>query len=78
MARATPALRITFELRKATCAVKRSLFERAAAEGDERTLFDLQMLRGARCKRKNDPCCLREDKSLADAIQQLKDRLRTE
>ncbi|WP_437605619.1 serine/threonine-protein kinase [Sorangium sp. So ce834] len=76
MARATPALRITFAFRKATCNGKRALFGRAAAEGDERTLFELQVLHGARCRR-NDPCCFREDKAIADAIQQLKERLGT-
>ncbi|AUX34760.1 MULTISPECIES: serine/threonine-protein kinase [Sorangium] len=76
MARATPALRITFAFRKATCNGKRALFGRAAAEGDERTLFELQVLHGARCRR-NDPCCFREDKAIADAIQQLKARLGT-
>ncbi|KYG01097.1 hypothetical protein BE20_53855 [Sorangium cellulosum] len=76
MARATPALRVTFAFRKATCNGKRALFGRAAAEGDERTLFELQVLHGARCRR-NDPCCFREDKAIADAIQQLKARLGT-
>ncbi|WP_437644136.1 protein kinase domain-containing protein [Sorangium sp. So ce362] len=76
MARATPALRVTFAFRKATCNGKRALFGRAAAEGDERTLFELQVLHGARCRR-TDPCCFREDKAIAEAIQQLKARLGT-
>ncbi|WP_437630500.1 protein kinase domain-containing protein [Sorangium sp. So ce854] len=76
MARATPALRVTYAFRKATCNGKRALFGRAAAEGDERTLFELQVLHGARCRR-TDPCCFRDDKAIAEAIQQLKERLGT-
>ncbi|WP_437874783.1 protein kinase domain-containing protein [Sorangium sp. So ce513] len=76
MARATPALRVTYAFRKATCNGKRALFGRAAAEGDERTLFELQVLHGARCRRA-DPCCFRDDKAIAEAIQQLKERLGT-
>ncbi|WP_437791408.1 protein kinase domain-containing protein [Sorangium sp. So ce693] len=76
MARATPALRVIFAFRKASCGGKRALFGRAAAEGDERMLFELQVLHGARCRR-SDPCCFRDDKAIADAIQQLKTRLGT-
>ncbi|XXY13824.1 serine/threonine-protein kinase [Sorangium sp. So ce216] len=76
MARATPALRVTFAFRRASCGGKRALFSRAAAEGDERTLFELQVLHGARCRRA-DPCCFRDDKAIAEAIQQLKARLGT-
>ncbi|WP_437973145.1 serine/threonine-protein kinase [Sorangium sp. So ce295] len=76
MARATPALRVLFAFRKASCGGKRALFGRAAAEGDERMLFELQVLHGARCRR-TDPCCFRDDKAIADAIQQLKTRLGT-
>jgi eukaryotic-like serine/threonine-protein kinase len=76
MARATPALRVIFAFRRASCGGKRALFSRAAAEGDERMLFELQVLHGARCRR-SDPCCFRDDKALADAIQQLKTRLGT-
>ncbi|WP_437618914.1 protein kinase domain-containing protein [Sorangium sp. So ce1151] len=76
MARATPALRVTFAFRRASCGGKRALFSRAAAEGDERTLFELQVLHGARCRR-TDPCCFRDDKAIAEAIQQLKARLGT-
>ncbi|WP_437766097.1 serine/threonine-protein kinase [Sorangium sp. So ce281] len=76
MARATPALRVLFAFRRASCGGKRALFGRAAAEGDERMLFELQVLHGARCRR-SDPCCFRDDKAIADAIQQLKTRLGT-
>ncbi|WP_437586000.1 protein kinase domain-containing protein [Sorangium sp. So ce1000] len=76
MARATPALRVIFAFRRASCGGKRALFGRAAAEGDERMLFELQVLHGARCRR-SDPCCFRDDKAIADAIQQLKTRLGT-
>lgn len=75
LARAAPATRITFEFRTALCDEKRALLERAVAEGDGRTLFEMQILKDARCSKKRDPCCFRDDEELAGAIQQLKARL---
>lgn len=42
LARATPELRITFELREAPCVDKLKLLDRAAEEGDARTLLVLE------------------------------------
>ena len=42
MGRATPALRVTFALREATCADKPALLDRAVAEGDLRTLMVME------------------------------------
>jgi serine/threonine-protein kinase len=75
MAQATPALRVTFEFRRATCGAKRTLLDRAAEEGDQRTLFELQIAQGVRCPRKLDPCCFREDQAMTEAIRKLKARL---
>ncbi|MCC6556790.1 MAG: hypothetical protein IT372_27855, partial [Polyangiaceae bacterium] len=75
LARATPALRVTFEFRRASCSGRRAMFERAAEEGDERTLFDLQVAHDAKCKNRKDPCCFRDDEALAEAIRKLKARL---
>jgi len=75
MERASPGLRITFELRKVNCSGKRALLGRAAEEGDQRTLHELQSLHGARCKNPKDPCCFREDPAVVDALQKLKARL---
>jgi serine/threonine-protein kinase len=75
MERATPALRIAYELRKATCDEKRALFDRAAEEGDARALGELQIARNARCSSKKDPCCFREDEAIAAAMKKLAARL---
>ena len=77
LGRASPGLRITFEIRRATCGKKRELLDRAAEEGDARTLYELQSLHGARCKSSKDPCCFREDQAMVEAIQKLKTRLGT-
>ena len=42
LARGTPALRVAFELRDATCVDKLRLLDRAAVEGDERALLVLE------------------------------------
>lgn len=76
MARASTALKVYADLRKATCAGKRELFGRAAKEGDERALYELQMLHGTRCRSKNDPCCFRDDKAIEETIDAMKARLR--
>jgi len=75
MARATPALRIAYDLRKASCTEKRELLGRAVEEGDGRALAELSIAYGARCSSDRDPCCFREDKAMADAIKKLKERL---
>ncbi|HVY45470.1 MAG TPA: serine/threonine-protein kinase [Minicystis sp.] len=71
LARATPALRIAFLLGAAKCDEKVALLERAGAEGDRRTLLQLEALRGATCKKEG--CCLR-DEATADAIKAIKAR----
>jgi eukaryotic-like serine/threonine-protein kinase len=75
MTRTSPALKVYVDLRKATCTGKRELFGRAASDGDERSLYELQMLHGTRCRSKNDPCCFRDDKAVAETIDAMKARL---
>jgi eukaryotic-like serine/threonine-protein kinase len=64
---ATPALRITFGLRQAPCPAKAALLDRAAAEGDARTLVVMDTTAAA---------CLGRSKALGDARAALKARLR--
>jgi serine/threonine-protein kinase len=73
--RATPALRIGFDLRTASCTEKSALFQRAVNEGDGRTLAQLQIMKEAECERRSGACCFRDNKELADAIKALKARL---
>jgi serine/threonine-protein kinase len=73
--REPPALRIAFEFFVAPCATRRTLLDRAAVEGDRRTLVQLEAAHGARCANRKDPCCFREDPAMVDAIAKLKARL---
>lgn len=68
MDRATPALRVTFALREATCADKPALLDRAVAEGDLRTLMVMES---------NVMACVGpRHKPLEAAIKALRQRLR--
>ncbi len=67
IARATPATRIAFALRDAPCPEKAGLLDRAAAEGDERTLVVMETLAAT---------CLGRSSALADAEKALRARLR--
>ncbi len=73
--RASPALRLAFEMRRSTCPRKKQLFERAPREGDERLLTELKALKYAPCRRATDPCCFREDAELGRIIDELSARL---
>ena len=72
-ARMSPALRIAYDLRTATCEEKAALFGRAAEEGDGRALRQLQILLHARC-REGMVCCYRDSEELKEAIAQLERR----
>jgi eukaryotic-like serine/threonine-protein kinase len=76
MERASPELRIAFELRAATCPDKRALFTRAADEGDQRALDELLIMQQARCTPKRDTCCYKEDEEIKAAISKLRGRLK--
>jgi serine/threonine-protein kinase len=52
LARATPALRIALDLRAASCTERLALLDRAASEGDARTLIVLETL-GLACYPQN-------------------------
>ena len=69
LARGTPGLRVAVDLRRASCAGKRALFERAAAEGDARVLAELHILGADRCRRAKDPCCFRGSEDLERAME---------
>jgi serine/threonine-protein kinase len=75
-ARASPALRITLELRSARCQDKKELFERAATEGDQRTLLLLDRLRAPSFCATPGQCCYVGNRALDRAADSLKARLR--
>lgn len=72
--RGTPAMRIAYDLREAKrCDDKIALFPRAASDGDNRTLGQLQLLSRS-CRRAED-CCLQNDPRLRVAMEAIKTRL---
>jgi hypothetical protein len=71
---ASPALKVLFDFREASCAGRRDLFSRMAEQGDERALGELVGQRDADCGRR-DPCCYKESRALGAAIRSLKTRL---
>jgi len=66
---------LVLEYVEGSCPARRALLDRAAAEGDRRTLVQLEAAHGARCSNKKDPCCFREDPAMAGAITRLRGRL---
>jgi serine/threonine-protein kinase len=70
----SPALKVLFDFREASCVGKRDLFSRMAEQGDERALVELVAQRDADCGRR-DPCCYKESRALGVAIRSLKARL---
>jgi serine/threonine-protein kinase len=63
--RASPALRIAFALREASCADKLLLLDRAVAEGDERAVVSLQVAKA----------CFKKSHSVDQAQKRLRQRL---
>lgn len=71
IARSSPALRVTIELRDAPCEKQGALFGRAATDGDARTLKVIKPLKSKPCRRADHPCCFRKNTALAGAIKKL-------
>jgi serine/threonine-protein kinase len=75
LARASPALRVTRDFKALACKLRPSLFDRAAAEGDERTLALLTAMLAAECDETSGACCAPHDPQLAAATSRLRQRL---
>lgn len=75
LARATPAMRIALDLRKASCPEKRNLFARAAQEGDIRALDELFIAQRASCPNLKNPCCYRDDPEMKETISKLRAKI---
>lgn len=75
IARATPAMHVAYDLRRATCQQRPSLFARAAKEGDDRALEILRTMQPPACAKK-DPCCLEKNRQLELTIVDVQSRLR--
>ena len=76
LARASPALRVARELKGLACKDRPALFDRAAAEGDERTLTLLAAMLAPECDETAGACCAPRDPRLAAAVSRLRPRLR--
>lgn len=75
LARATPAMRVAYELRRAPCPSREVLFPRAATDGDDRALEILTSMQPPACSRK-DACCYLNHRQLERAIAEIQTRLR--
>jgi serine/threonine-protein kinase len=75
MTKASPPLRVLVTLRETPCAGKKDWFAKVGDQGDDRALFELELLRDTECPRRSDPCCYKDNKALAAAIHALKSRL---
>jgi serine/threonine-protein kinase len=75
LARASPALRVTRELKNLSCKDRPTLFDRAADEGDERTLTMFQASLSPSCTDGTGACCAQADPRLAAATAKLRQRL---
>jgi serine/threonine-protein kinase len=75
LARATPAMRIAYELPRAPCGHRPSLFARAAKEGDDRALQFLMSMSPPACSSR-DACCYEKHRELPRAIAEIQARLR--
>jgi hypothetical protein len=73
--RASPALRITVELRKTPCMKKALIFKRVKKDGDQRTLDYLQAMHSSACNRRKGECCFPGNKLVEDAIRTIQAKL---
>ncbi|GMV15616.1 MAG: serine/threonine protein kinase [Polyangiaceae bacterium] len=72
--RASPALRVTLDIRRMNCTRKFERFDRAAQEGDERTARELEKLRPPSCTVRKGVCCFKDEEKLERALARLRDR----
>ncbi len=72
--RASPALRVTLDIRRMNCTRKLERFGIAAKVGDERTARQLEKLRPPGCTVKKGACCFKDDAKLSRTLAQIRDR----
>ncbi len=76
LGRATPAMRVAYELRRASCTWRRNLFPRAGKEGDDRALAILGAMMPPGCSPQAQLCCLPKNNELERAIADIQARIR--
>jgi serine/threonine-protein kinase len=74
-ARASPAMRVAYELKYASCQHRPNWFPKAADEGDDRALEILRSMQPPACTHRS-ACCLEGNRELERAIAKIQARLR--
>jgi serine/threonine-protein kinase len=72
--RASPALSVTLDLRRMNCSRKLRAFDRAANEGDQRTIRELEKLHPPNCVVQKGQCCFRDEPRLEKALATLREK----
>lgn len=72
--RMSAALRVTLDLRRMNCARKIQELGRAAKEGDQRTLRELDKLHPPGCVLRKGACCFKDDPKLESSLAQIRER----
>jgi serine/threonine-protein kinase len=75
LAQASPGLRVARDFKLAPCRERPDLYDRAVAEGDERTLFFMSSMLAADCSDASGGCCAPRDARLSAATTKLRQRL---
>jgi serine/threonine-protein kinase len=76
LAKATPAMRVAYELHRASCQFRQNLFPRAAKEGDDRALQILTSMAPPACTPQTHLCCLPKHAQLERTVAEIQARLR--
>jgi eukaryotic-like serine/threonine-protein kinase len=72
----SPAMKIAYDLRRASCQHRQFLFVRAAEEGDDRALSVLTAMRPPSCDPQRTACCYRRHGELERAVTAIQARIR--
>jgi len=76
IAKGSVAMRIAYDLRKASCQQRTFLFPRAAKEGDDRSLLILSSMLPPACEPRVSPCCFLKHGELEKAVADIRTRIR--
>jgi hypothetical protein len=70
----SPALGVTLDIRRMNCSRKIRQFDRAAKDGDARTLRELEKLHPPGCTVSQGACCFKDNPKLEASLAQIRDR----
>jgi serine/threonine-protein kinase len=75
--RASPALQVAVEIRRAPCMKKAFIFKKAKIHADQRTLDVLEVLRSHTCNKKRGECCFTGNNLVEDTVRTIQARLKS-